>query len=73
LQKIDENQGSRTAFATGIVYNSHFGLSSGVFETELKDIRTVLKIPDPTPDMDTSKGTSREFDAGTVLTMRDDL
>ena len=47
LQKIDENEGSRIAFATNIAYNAHAGMNGPMFSNELALIRDVLNIPVP--------------------------
>lgn len=47
LQKIDENQGTRIAFAQNIAITMHMQLQASVFADELKMLREVLNIPEP--------------------------
>ena len=73
LQKIDENQGSRIAFATAIAYNQHFGIDTPAFQSELNQLREILKIPIPEAQELKEAVTSRSDDGGCVdeTTMRE--
>jgi hypothetical protein len=74
LETIDENAGSRIAFATGIFYNAQFMLDKELFDNELEQIRGLLKIQKPVnvPDNEIPEA-SRNFKAvETDVTMRTD-
>lgn len=74
LQKIDENAGSRINFATTIAYNSHIGLNDPMFKFELDQMRNILKIPEPKPDVNESDTKSRGFEEPDLATtLRDDI
>jgi hypothetical protein len=70
LENIDDTTGTRMAFATSVAYNIHLGLDRPIFEDIIREIRTVLKVPEPVISEVEEPGTMRaditEFD-----TMRD--
>ena len=63
LQKIDDEPSTRIAFATGILYNAQFGMTAALFDDELKQLREILKIPEPviSPEAEPQPTTRESF------------
>ena len=73
LETIDENQSTRIAFATSILYNCQFGLDKPIFSNELEQVRKLLGLPEPEAEVQAFRQPEIRdgFDATAEVTMRD--